>query len=71
MGMIDREKVIKGLEECAGTGKCQDCVYGKEHPALSCKALLEDALKLIRSARLVHTEHAVYTVYEPTGGTDD
>ena len=46
--MPDREKVIKGLEECTGTGKCQDCVYGKEHPALSCKALLEDALELIR-----------------------
>lgn len=45
---MDREKVIQGLEECAGTGKCQDCVYGKEHPALSCKALLEDALALLK-----------------------
>ena len=69
--MIDREKVIKGLEECVGNGNCTKCQYGKEHPALSCKALLKDALELIRSARLVHTEHAVYTVHEPIGGTDD
>ena len=66
--MPDREKVIKGLEECVGAGKCQDCVYGKEHPALSCKALLEDALELIRRARLIHTEHALYTVYETHNG---
>ena len=46
--MADIEKVIKGLEECVGAGKCQDCVYGKEHPALSCKALLNDALELLK-----------------------
>jgi len=46
--MADIEKIIKGLEQCVGTGKCQDCVYGKEHPALSCKALLKDALELLK-----------------------
>jgi len=68
--MADIEKVIKGLEECAGAGKCQDCVYGKEHPTLSCKELLKDALELIKSTRLIHTEHATYTVYEPIERND-
>lgn len=46
--MAEIEKVIKGLEECVSAGKCQDCIYGKEHPALSCKALLNDALELLK-----------------------
>ena len=46
--MAEIERVIKGLEECVSAGKCQDCVYGKEHPALSCKALLNDALELLK-----------------------
>ena len=66
--MADIKKVIKGLEECAGAGKCQYCEYGKEHPALSCKKLLADALELIKSSRLIHTEHALYTVYEKHNG---
>ena len=63
--MADREKAIKGLEECVGTGNCTKCQYGKEKQALSCKKLLDDALELIKSSRLIHTEHALYTVYEP------
>lgn len=55
---MDREKVIKGLEECAGNGNCTKCQYGKEKQALSCKKLLADALELVKSSRLIHTEHA-------------
>ena len=62
--MADIEKVIKGLEECAGNGNCTKCQYGKEKQALSCKKLLTDALELIKRSRLIHTEHALYTVYE-------
>jgi len=69
--MIDLEKVIKGLEECLGTGNCMKCQYGKEKPSLSCKKLLSDALELIKSSRLIHKEHALYTVYEPHNGGDD
>lgn len=66
--MADREKVIKGLEECVGNGNCAKCQYGKEKQALSCKKLLSDALELIKSSRLIHTEHALYTVYERHNG---
>ena len=70
--MTELEKVIKGLKECCGTGKCQECVYGKEHPALSCKSLLGDALSILKRTKLIHTEHALYTVYEPNkGDTND
>ena len=61
---IDREKVVKGLEECTGNGNCTKCQYVKEKQTLSCKKLLADALELIKSSRLIHTEHALYTVYE-------
>ena len=44
----DREKVIKGLEECTGNGNCTKCPYREEKPALSCKKLLADALELIK-----------------------
>ena len=44
----DKEKVIKGLEECTGNGNCTKCQYGKEKQALSCKKLLIDALELIK-----------------------
>ena len=46
--MADREKVIKGLEECAENGKCTKCQYGKEKQAFSCKKLLADALELLK-----------------------
>ena len=46
--MIDREKIVKGLEECAGNGNCTKCQYGKEKQALSCKKLLADALSLLK-----------------------
>ena len=62
--MTNVEKVIKGLEECAGNGNCTKCQYGKEKQALSCKKLLADALKLIKSSRLIHTERALYTTVE-------
>ena len=65
--MPDKEKVIKGLEECIGTGNCTKCRYMKEKQALSCKKLLSDALELIKSSRLIHTEHALYTLYERNG----
>ena len=64
MMMSDREKVIKGLEECTGNGNCTKCQYRKEKQALSCKKLLADALELIKSSRLIHTEHSLYTMYE-------
>ena len=69
--MSDREKVIKGLEECVGNGNCAKCQYGKEKQALSCKKLLTDALELIKSAKNIHTEHALYTVYEPVKRTEN
>ena len=62
--MIDMEKVVKGLEECAGNGDCTKCRYMEEKPALSCKKLLSDALELIKSLKLIHTEHALYTEHE-------
>ena len=62
--MTDIEKVIKGLEECAGNGNCTRCQYGKEKQALSCKKMLTDALELIKSSGLIHTEHALHTVYK-------
>ena len=46
--MPDREKVIKGLEECTGNGHCTKCSYGKERQTLSCKKLLADALTLLK-----------------------
>lgn len=51
--MAEIEKVIKGLEECGSAGKCQDCVYGKELPTLSCKVLLNDALELLKEQKPV------------------
>ena len=66
--MPDREKVIKGLEECAGNGSCTKCQYAKEKQALTCKKLLDDALELIKSERVIHTEHALYIVYERHDG---
>jgi len=66
--MVDPEKVIKGLEECAGNGNCTKCQYWKEKQALTCKKLLADALELIKSERVIHTEHALYTVYERHDG---
>jgi len=45
---MDRGRVIKWLEECAGNGNCTKCQYGKEKPALSCKKLLADALALLK-----------------------
>ena len=64
---MDRDKIIKELEECAGNGNCTKCQYGKEK-TLSCRKLLADALELIKSSRLIHTEHALYTVYERHNG---
>ena len=66
--MPDRETVIKGLEECVGNGNCTKCQYGIENQALCCKKLLADALELIKSSRLIHTEHALYTVNETHNG---
>lgn len=67
--MPDKEKVIKGLEECIGNGNCTKCKYRKEKQgALSCKKLLADALELIKSSNLIHTEHALYSVYETHDG---
>ena len=66
---MDMEKVIKGLEECAGNGNCTKCQYGKEKQGvLSCKELLVDALELIKSSKLIHSEHALYSVYEKHNG---
>ena len=50
--MPDMEKVIKGLEECLGTGKCTECIY-KSPVMLCCKYLLEDALKLLKEQEAV------------------
>lgn len=50
---MDVEKIIKGLEECAGNGNCTKCQYGKEIQALSCKKLLTDALELVKSSILI------------------
>ncbi len=59
--MADMEKAIKVLEECAAVnGNCTKCQYGKEKQALSCKKLIADVLELIKSSRLIHTEHALY-----------
>jgi hypothetical protein len=58
---MDREKVIKGLEQCVGTGNCTKCIYGKERQIMSCRKLLEEALELLKSERLIRTEHAIYT----------
>ena len=66
--MINKEKVIKGLEECAWNGHCTKGKYGKEKQSLSCKKFLADALKLIKNSRLVHTEYAWYTVYDRYNG---
>ena len=46
--MPDKEKIIKGLEECAGNGNCTKCQYGKEKQALSCKKLLADVFILLK-----------------------
>ena len=69
--MPDREKVIKGLEECVGNGNCAKCQYGKEKQALRFKKFLTNALELIKSAKNIHTEHALYTVYEPVKRTEN
>ena len=67
--MTDLEKVIKSLDECIGNGDCTKCQYRKEsRGVLSCKKLLADVLELIKSSRLIHTEHALYTVYERHNG---
>jgi len=66
--MPDMVKVIKELKECLGNRNCIKCQYGKEKQALSCKKLLADALELIKSSRLIQTEHAWYTVYDMYNG---
>ena len=53
---MDREKVIKGLEECVGNGKCTKCQYGKEKQTLSCKKLLVDSLALLKEQEAVKPE---------------
>ena len=50
--MADEEKVIKGLECCAGHGRCIDCTYFKTayDPAVCMhEYLLRDALELLKA----------------------
>ena len=49
MGMIDREKVIKGLECCLSVTKCGTCPYntGNDSWCSNNNQLLEDALALL------------------------
>ena len=65
---MDMEKIIKGLEECVGNGNCMKCQWKEKQPVLSCKELLVDALELIKSSKLIHSEHALYSVYEKHNG---
>ena len=65
---MNKEKVIKGLEECAWNGNYTKCQYRGKKQALSCKKLLADALELIKNSRLINTEYAWYTVYDRYNG---
>ena len=65
--MPDREKVIFDIERCIChvPDACRDCSHYKHGEYLDCmEELLADALELIKSSRLIHTEHDLYTVYE-------
>ena len=67
---MDRENVIKTIEGCINDDSfCNKCDYeGCVFQHGSCvKDLLADALELIKSSRLIHSEHALYTVYEKNG----
>ena len=72
--MPDREKVIKGLECCEKQEKktydtpCRECPYFNNTTNPNCGEMLHDALKLLKYSRLIHTEHALYTVYEKHNG---
>lgn len=44
----DKEKIIKGLEECMSEGKCSKCVYAEKQATLSCKELLSDIYTLLK-----------------------
>ena len=51
MGMIDREKVIKGLECCTfilGKRKCNECPYQKGLPDNGCYQLQDDFHALLK-----------------------
>lgn len=70
--MADREKVIYDIERCIChvPDACRDCsYYRQDEEAIRCmEKLLADALELIKSSRLIHTEHTLYTVYERHNG---
>lgn len=53
---MNREEIIKGLEECVGTGNCTECIFGKEKQILSCRILLEGALELIKRDKYLPEE---------------
>lgn len=68
--MIDREKVIFDIGRCIChvQDACRDCSHYGHSEEIGCmEELLADALELIKSSRLIHTEHALYTVYEKNG----
>lgn len=56
--MIDREKVIKGLETCyCPSVKCEDCPYRDLPDEMSCNdALCLDALTLLKEQEAVKPE---------------
>ena len=78
--MIDKNKVIKGLECCLrevkphDTNPCEDCPYYDIDTATSSKCIdiiQSEALALLKASKLVKTEHATYSTYEPTVDVDE
>lgn len=67
---MDMDKVIYDIERCVChvPDACRDCSHYQDDPLDCMKNLLADALELIKSSRLIHTEHALYTVYEGHNG---
>jgi len=72
--MPDIEKVIEALECCKAYYINKDltghdrCPYNGRNNGDGCDKLLADALELLKCSRLIHTEHALYTVYEKHNG---
>lgn len=59
--MVDREKVIKGLE-CKLNQSCAQCPYDEDFNCIGCDVLFRDALALLKAQELVLSVPAVDAV---------
>lgn len=66
--MLNREKVIKGLEICTSRPcYCTDCPY-KKGCVLDSQEVMEDALKLLKEQEPVKPRKILPCITRPVGG---